>query len=122
MAGYSGYSKSNNALKAEREGKFPKTIAQKVLREVLLNVFSVKITTKEAKEILEKSVPCEWHHTSKNYNATDYYCIGDIILILADDYFDDSDICNAITDFEFEQLSSEAIELIRNRIKGKING
>lgn len=60
MAGYHGYSKSNNAIQAEKEGKFPASVVAKKL----------KIPTALVKEMLR---PCEWHHTSKWYNSTDYY-------------------------------------------------
>ena len=60
MAGYSGYSKSNNALDAEADGLFP---ASKLK---LKGVTAVKV-----REFFE---PWEWHHTSKNYNRTNYYC------------------------------------------------
>jgi hypothetical protein len=60
MAGYNGYSKSNNAIEAEQEGKFPASILAKKL----------KVKTEAIKALLK---PCEWHHTSNWYNRTDYY-------------------------------------------------
>jgi len=33
MAGYNGYSKSNNAIAAEEEGRFPLTAATKIVSE-----------------------------------------------------------------------------------------
>jgi hypothetical protein len=69
MAGYDGYSKSLNALHAETEGKFPLSIA---VKEVAL---ISKCTQKIAREALIAIGPTEWHHTSKFYNATNYYSI-----------------------------------------------
>jgi hypothetical protein len=60
MAGYDGYSKSNNALAAEAEGKYPASV---LARKLGVTVAAVR----------EHLSPCETHHTSKNYNMTDYY-------------------------------------------------
>lgn len=60
MAGYFEYSKSNNALAAESDGKYPAT--------VLAERLGVKASAIRA--ILPSS---EWHHTSKHYNITEYY-------------------------------------------------
>lgn len=65
MAGYNGYSKSNNAVAAEEEGLFPATIAAKKLG----------VSAAAIKEILH---PCEWHHTSSWFNRTNYYNISDL--------------------------------------------
>ncbi|CAA6807865.1 MAG: Unknown protein [uncultured Sulfurovum sp.] len=60
--GYSGYFESINSQVAKKEGKFSKTAAAKILRikpvEVEVNLFA-----------------CEYHHTSKKYNSTDFYDI-----------------------------------------------
>ncbi|EOV0917352.1 hypothetical protein ACOLNO_000124 [Vibrio parahaemolyticus] len=64
--GYSGYSKSNNAISAEEDGKF--TVSEISRR--------TKLTTDTIKHFFE---PCEWHHTSKNYNKTDYYDLEEIV-------------------------------------------
>jgi len=58
MAGYSFYSKSNNAINAENNFKFPKTTFKK-----LLGV--------DPSKHIDSS---EWHHTSKMYNRTNYFC------------------------------------------------
>lgn len=58
MAGYYGYSKSNNAIYAEDEFKFPKTTFKKVWG---INPEDYMNYT-------------EYHHTSKHYNITYYYC------------------------------------------------
>ena len=65
MAGYAGYSKSNNAIDAEHEGKYPATVCAKRLH----------VSVEAIRAIL---TPCEWHHTSKWFNETDYYDIQDL--------------------------------------------
>lgn len=74
MAGYAGYSKSNNAVAAESEGKLPLTHAIKAVAA------QAGITQKKAREILTEIGRCEWHHTSKKYNETDYYHVGAAVL------------------------------------------
>ncbi len=87
MAGYDGYSMSNNARSAYACGEKPlskwtKTEILEAVREIAeeneLNIdfdlFS-KISAKILKsEFLEKS---SWHHTSKFYNCTDFYSIDE---------------------------------------------
>lgn len=61
MAGYAqDFSKSNNAVDAERAGRFPASVLAK----------RIGVKCGAIKALLS---PCEWHHTSKHYNATDYY-------------------------------------------------
>lgn len=73
MAGYCGYSRSNNAVHAESEGRFPASIGDKLLR---LRSGAIKAVMTSA----------EWHHSSKAFNCVDYY---DIALLLAIDGEDD---------------------------------
>ncbi len=68
MAGYHGYSKSNNALIAEEELKFPASVAA---RKLGVSIGAIKT-------ILS---PCEWHHTSGYFNRTDYYFIGALLAL-----------------------------------------
>ena len=70
MAGYDGYSKSNNALAAESEGKLPLTRAIPEVRS------ATGCAAKEARAALLANGPVEWHHTSKQYNRTNYYDVG----------------------------------------------
>ncbi len=68
MAGYDGYSKSNNAVAAESEGRYPaSTLARKL-----------GVKTGAIRALMD---PCEWHHTSKRYNTTDYYDGADLLLL-----------------------------------------
>jgi vacuolar-type H+-ATPase subunit E/Vma4 len=62
MAGYADdFSKSNNALDAEASGKFPAT---EVARRLGVPAGFIRDSAPKSGE---------WHHTSKFYNATDYY-------------------------------------------------
>jgi len=58
--------KSVNALYAEEEGKFTASALAKKL----------SVSSKAIKKVLE---PCEWHHTSRFFNETDYYSYEDAI-------------------------------------------
>lgn len=59
MAGYHNYSKSNNAVSAERAGRYPASKCAQLLGVPTLWVQRQRTT--------------EWHHTSARYNITDYY-------------------------------------------------
>lgn len=65
--GYHGYSKSNNAVAAEKEGRFPASVAAKKLG-VKTGAIKLHLDTNE------------WHHTSNRYNKTMYYDIADLLL------------------------------------------
>lgn len=67
MAGYSGYSKSNNAVEAEAGGRHPMTAAKRLV------VGETGLSQAEAGNILRELYRGEYHHTSKKYNATNYY-------------------------------------------------
>ena len=69
MSGYFEYSKSNNALEAEKLGRFPASILAKKLG----------VSCKAIKALLK---PCEYHHTSCWYNITYYYDMDDANEIL----------------------------------------
>ena len=82
MAGYSGYSMSNNAVQAYNEGKLP---LSKIKRDKL-NEYNITISVEMFKWICQyKSIirPCEWHHTSKYYNETYFYDLKQASKILA---------------------------------------
>lgn len=67
MAGYNGYSKSNNAVAAEESGL------------MVASVFAAKLRREHgvghctANDVAECFAPSEWHHTSKYYNRVNYY-------------------------------------------------
>lgn len=67
--------KSNNALMAEDEGKYPKTQAIKVIKDAL----GKNATLAQVKALIEACRPCEWHHTSSAFNRTYYYDTVDIL-------------------------------------------
>lgn len=67
MAGYDGYSKSNNAVEAEADGRYPLTTAIRIVAR------ETGVTIKEARRVLNELGTSEWHHSSKYYNAVDYY-------------------------------------------------
>ena len=73
MAGYNGYSKSNNAISAEEDGRFPMSAAAKIVSE------ATGLKRTEAKVLLEKLHGGEYHHTSKMYNRTKYYDTAEAI-------------------------------------------
>ena len=73
MGGYSGYSRSNNALAAEAEGKLPLTRAIPELAK------KTGMSRAEARELLTKQGPSEWHHTSKEYNRTNYFDVNQAV-------------------------------------------
>lgn len=57
MAGYNGFSMSNNAVAAYNNGLVPAS----------------KIPGVPAALVKEHCRPTEWHHSSKNYNRVDFY-------------------------------------------------
>lgn len=67
MAGYAGYSMSNNAIAAEYRGLF---VASKVAQKLRRFKSFKGITASDVAEVLQAE---EWHHTSKFYNRTNYY-------------------------------------------------
>ena len=62
MAGYNGHSKSNNAIEAEHRGLMTASAVAKLIGHGATAAGVVAVLR-----------PAEWHHTSKMYNATDYY-------------------------------------------------
>jgi predicted nucleic acid-binding protein len=77
MAGYNGYSKSNNAVGAESEGRYPMTRAKQVVAE------KAGVSQVTAERILWVLHRGEFHHTSKKYNSTNYYDATAAIWIIA---------------------------------------
>jgi len=92
MAGYYGYSKSNNAVDAEKSKRFPASVLARKLR----------VTTAAIKSLLD---PCEWHHTSGWFNETDYYD-GCLLITLANNQMPDR------SDYYTEEEIFEAAELL----------
>lgn len=67
MAGYDRYSKSNNALDAENDGRYPITQAARVVSR------ATGVTVREARRALNDTYQGEFHHSSKFYNRVKYY-------------------------------------------------
>lgn len=80
MAGYHNFSKSNNAIEAEYNGRYVMTKAKRVLSE------KIGITQKDASVLLELYWCGEYHHTSKFYNEVNYYDIRDTLLQIVEIY------------------------------------
>ena len=96
MAGYHLYSKSNNAIVAEKENKFAATVAAKKLG----------VSAKAIQEVLS---PCEWHHTSNHYNRTDYYDIDGLLAVKNGESVDEEDIelYNLLLGFKAEKQNQD---------------
>ena len=68
MAGYDwNAGKSNNAVDAEENGKLPLSRAVKSVAR------RTGVTQAVARQFIKWIGRCEYHHTSKFYNATSYY-------------------------------------------------
>ncbi len=83
MAGYNGYSMSNNAVEAYENGEKPMSKWTKA--DILYELKKVdpgsvelakKLTVSELKGRLLKRT--SWHHTSSKFNQTDFYSFDEI--------------------------------------------
>lgn len=86
MAGYSGYSKSNNAIAAENDGRFNATQLAKRL----------KVSSAAIKALL---TPSEWHHTSSYYNRTDYYNEPILLSIVDNPDLSDEELVELLSEY-----------------------
>lgn len=87
MAGYSGYSMSNNAVDAYESGEKPRSkwtkaaILNAIEAEVLNGTLSLQCNIEKLKQaplsFLRTKVLqyASWHHTSKYFNGTDFYSL-----------------------------------------------
>ena len=73
MSGYIGYSRSVRSQRAINEGKMTATDFAKWVKR-----FS-RYAGCTAADVSEAMTPCEWHHTSKVYNRTNYYDPRDLL-------------------------------------------
>ncbi len=76
MAGYNGYSKSNNAVYAEYNGQYPATKAVQIVAEV------TGLKKALVRKIIKSIETNEYHHTSKYYNTTYYYDTENLVAML----------------------------------------
>lgn len=95
MAGYRGYSMSNNAYDAYTNGEMP---ASKWTKEAMLEaIYAIYPQCPKLIEKLRKQelfdyffYPSSWHHTSKMYNRTDFYAVSEIAVErITEDYLKD---------------------------------
>lgn len=87
MAGYSGYSMSNNAVDAYESGEKPRSkwtkaaILNAIEAEILNGTLSLQCNIEKLKQaplsFLRTKVLqyASWHHTSKYFNGTDFYSL-----------------------------------------------
>jgi len=76
MAGYNGFSMSNNAVEAYNKGLLP---LSKITASMLKDA-GIKTKKSELKILTSNGIikHTEWHHTSCHYNCTDFYSLDDI--------------------------------------------
>ena len=90
MAGYNGYSMSNNAVAAYKHGEKPLSkwrksdiidAIKKYQEDNILN-FDINLLSKLPAQILKKEFlyKSSWHHTSSMYNKTNFYSLNETII------------------------------------------
>lgn len=84
MAGYDGYSMSNNARAAYEEGKAPlsKWTKSAILQRMQENgtpAEFIQLAAKYPAEVVKRVLlfSAEWHHTSAKYNETKFYQVDE---------------------------------------------
>lgn len=107
MAGYNGFSMSNNAVSAYENGEKP--LSKWTKKDILSGIKAIDVELKcdfsklqkaPVKVLKDLCLYCSsWHHTSSHYNKTDFYSI-------------DEDKVENLTDEQIEDaiLSSKHIE------------
>lgn len=91
MAGYYGYSMSNNAVDAYASGEKPwsrwtKTEILEAIDELISDGFELPVDRKALGKVPAKRLKqlvlgrSSWHHTSSWYNATDFYEVSEFRL------------------------------------------
>lgn len=83
MAGYNGYSMSNNAVTAYENGEMP--LSKWTKREIIFAISNINTDVDEnlVKKLTKQTLQDEflslssWHHTSKFYNQTNFYEIDE---------------------------------------------
>lgn len=105
MSGYHGFSMSNRAVEAYRNGLRPASKIKRVPAELIRQYVSAT----------------EWHHTSKHYNETDFYDPAEVLAVFGieqnDDYEVDQEAVEALA--RYKQSKKEvAVEVYENcRVK-----
>lgn len=94
MAGYCGFSMSNNAIFAYENGKIP------------FSKLPAKIKKIGVENLKRFCPPCEYHHTGKFYNSTDFYDLAEVLAVFG---IEESD------GYLFEDYKNpEAVEFLKN--------
>lgn len=70
--GYIGYSESERSAAAKEEGEWPISHCKRILKEETGITFDTKFLDL-------RFDPSSWHHTSKNYNRTNFYKVSEMI-------------------------------------------
>lgn len=84
MAGYHGYSMSNNAVTAYANGEMPKSKWTKtaILSELRDQTTPDRLALLKGKTVAELRELAlkrsSWHHTSSHYNRTDFYVVDTV--------------------------------------------
>lgn len=107
MAGYYGYSMSNNAVDAYDNGEMPLSQWRKddIIEAIEDAIDEGEITLQCSLEKLQKTpvkvlrdlcLECtSWHHTSKYYNETSFYSLDvDRVSELTDEFIEEEIIAN----------------------------
>lgn len=79
-----GQGKSNNAYYAERQGRYPLTVAVRVISRSIKGYY--KISQQVIRNWLEELGPCEYHHVGRYANCVDYYDTKPIVDALFDNF------------------------------------
>lgn len=84
MAGYHGYSMSNNAVEAYKQGEKPlsKWTKKIILEEVSKLGYSFPLLKSVSLDTLKRKLLCysSYHHTSKYFNTTNFYELNIFVL------------------------------------------
>ena len=109
MAGYNGYSMSNNAVEAYNNGEKPlsKWTKAEILEAIKTDEIELKCSMEMLKKVPVKSLKeialykASWHHTSSHYNRTDFYSL-------------DFDKLEELTDEELSKIIEESKQNKKN--------
>ena len=101
MAGYNGFSMSNNAVAAYEEGEKPlsKWTKSNIFESIKVQGVELKCSIEKLKKLPVKVLKeicltySSWHHTSNHYNKTDFYSL-------------DLDSLEKLTDTKIDELYS----------------
>lgn len=85
MAGYNGWSMSNNAINAYKNGEKPLSKWKKsdIFEAIEESEIELKCSIEKLKKLPVKTlkniclIKSSWHHTSSHYNKTDFYTIDE---------------------------------------------